>query len=212
MKSSLLFKLYKLFYEIIPTFFICSYCGLKFHSSWVIKGVPCIITRKWYDRLFRGLKGGTLIIGENFRCNNKVNSNSIGLIQPCVFDIAIDGGKLTIGNNVGISGSTINATTSVTIEDNVIIGSGCIITDTDSHPLDYESRLADDKTKTKRKPVLIKEGAFIGARTIILKGVTIGRHAIIGAGSVVSRDIPDDCIACGNPAKIIRKNQEDDLI
>ena len=78
---------------------------------------------------------GTLTIGSHFKCNNRKKSNSIGLIQPCVFNISILGSLLTIGNNVGISGSSISATTSVTIGDNVLIGSGCLITDTDAHPI-----------------------------------------------------------------------------
>ena len=59
-------------------------------------------------------------------------------------------------------------------------------------------------SKTSRAPILIKEGAFIGARSIILKGVTIGRHSVVGAGYVVLKDVPDNCIVAGNPAKIIK--------
>lgn len=149
--------------------------------------------------------GGRIEIGKRFHCNNTVTSNSIDLIQPCVFCILQDGGILKIGNNVGISGSTINATLSVTIDDNVLIGSGCIITDTDSHPIDYEAHIHKDMKQTKSASVHICEGAFIGARAIILKGVTIGRHAIVGAGSVVTKDVPDYCIASGNPATISNK-------
>ena len=148
--------------------------------------------------------GGMLTIGKNFSCKNKVNSNSIGLIQPCIFDIAIDGSRIVIGNNVGISGATINAANCVTIEDNVAIGSGCLITDTDSHPIEYSARITDDNSKTKTAPIHIKEGAFIGARCIVMKGVTIGTHSVIGAGSVVTKSIPDNCIACGNPAKVVK--------
>lgn len=204
MQKAKLYKVYRLIYEILPTFFNCAFSGLKFNSSWNVVGRPKIIKRSWVDRLFRHLKGGELIIGDGFRCNNTVTSNTIGLIQPCVFDLLETGSKIEIGNNVGISGSTLNATMSITIEDNVLIGSGCIITDTDSHPLDYLARITSDKTKTKRAPIVIKEGAFIGARSIILKGVTIGRHSVIGANSVVTKSIPDNCLACGNPAIIIK--------
>ena len=60
-------------------------------------------------------------------------------------------------------------------------------------------------THIKTKPILIKEGAFIGAQSIILKGVTIGKHSVVGAGSVVTKDIPDGEIWGGNPAVFIRK-------
>lgn len=54
------------------------------------------------------------------------------------------------------------------------------------------------------RPVLIKEGAWIGAHAIVLPGVCIGRYAIVGAGSVVTKDIPDYGVAVGNPARVIR--------
>lgn len=201
---TMIFYIYRLFYEIIPTFFWCSISGLSFDISWNIKGKPYVIRRKWYDRLFRGLIGGEIIIGKGFRCNNTLTSNTIGLIQPCVFDILENNSQIVIGNNVGISGSTINATKSIIIEDDVLIGSGCIITDTDSHPILYEDRISCDKLKTESRPIQIKKGAFIGARTIILKGVTVGVNSVVGAGSVVSKDVPDNCIVAGNPAKIVK--------
>ena len=204
MNNTWLYRMYKLVYEVVPTFFNCILSGLSFDSSWNVIGRPRIIKRKWYDRIYRHLHGGELCIGKGFKCNNSVTSNTIGLIQPCVFDILEDGSKIIIGDNVGISGSTINATTSITIEDNVLIGSGCIITDSDSHPIDYEYRIRSDKSKVQRAPIVIKEGAFIGARSIILKGVTIGRHSVVGASSVVTKSVPDNCLVGGNPAKIIK--------
>jgi acetyltransferase-like isoleucine patch superfamily enzyme len=115
------------------------------------------------------------------------------------------GSKIIIGDNVGISGSTINATTTITIGDNVLIGSGCIITDTDSHPLGIEDRIRNDYSKTKSSPIVICNNVFIGARSIILKGVTIGEGAIIGAGSILSSNVPPFSIYAGNPAKFIKK-------
>jgi len=57
------------------------------------------------------------------------------------------------------------------------------------------------------KPVVIKEGSFIGAGSIILPGVTIGKNSLVGAGSVVTKDIPNCCVVAGNPAKLIRRLQ-----
>lgn len=84
---------------------------------------------------------GKIKIGKNFHCANTPQYNSIGTIQPCVFNYSKPNSIIEIGDNVGISGSTINATTKITIGDNVLIGSGCLITDTDSHPLHWEDRL-----------------------------------------------------------------------
>ena len=69
----------------------------------------------------------------------------------------------------------------------------------------YENRVQNGDTDVKTKPILIKEGAFIGAHAMILQGVTIGRHSVVGAGAVVTKDIPDGQIWGGNPAVCIRK-------
>ena len=84
-----------------------------------------------------------------------------------------------------------------------MIGSGCIITDTDSHPIRWQDRL-DNPNSTVSKPIVIEDNVFIGARSIILKGVTIGFGSVVGAGSVVSKDVPKNVIVCGNPAKIVK--------
>ncbi len=88
----------------------------------------------------------------------------------------------------------------------MLIGSGCLITDTDAHPIDWEDRRNGKLDKVVRKPVHIGNDVFIGARSIILKGVTIGDRSIIGAGSVVTRDVPPDSVAVGNPAIVISRN------
>lgn len=189
---------------VLPTIFYSLISNFKINTTHVIVGRPRIIVGNRLVNWFLKQSHGELIIGDNFKCNNKVTSNSIGLIQPCVFNISSSGSRIIIGNNVGISGSTINATTTITIGDNVLIGSGCLITDTDSHPLHWKDRLEERNELTRRSPITIEEDVFIGARCIILKGVTIGKGAVVGAGSVVSKDIPPFAIVCGNPAKVVK--------
>ena len=112
-------------------------------------------------------------------------------------------GMICIGNNVGISHANITAFSGVTIEDNVLIGSGAKIWDTDFHPVNYQNRV--ENSEPLSRPIRIKEGAFVGACSIILKGVTIGEHSVIGAGSVVTKDVPDNEVWARNPAKLMRK-------
>lgn len=105
---------------------------------------------------------------------------------------------------MGISHANITAFDSVVIEDNVLIGSGVKIWDTDFHSVDYLDRMQEPDTHVQSASVIIKEGAFIGACAIILKGVIVGKHSVIGAWSVVTKNVPDNEVWAGNPAKFIK--------
>jgi acetyltransferase-like isoleucine patch superfamily enzyme len=149
--------------------------------------------------------GGVLIIGERFKMNNGMQGNVIGRPQRCVFIVG-RGAQIKIGNNVGISQSAIICRKKIEIGDNVKIGGGVCIYDTDFHSLKSTDRLFSnlDKENTVNKSIKIEENVFIGAHSTILKGVTIGKNSIIGAGSVISKSIPANEIWAGNPVKFIK--------
>ncbi len=113
---------------------------------------------------------------------------------------------LHIGNCSGMSGGLIWATESITIGDHVNIGGNCSIMDGDMHNTDWRMRRKDreEVVTYKKAPISIDDDVWIGANCTILKGVHIGARSIIGAGSVVNKDIPSDCIAGGNPCKVIK--------
>lgn len=145
-------------------------------------------------------------IGHKFMMNNGFSDILIGRQQPCFF-VVPQKGELIIGNNVGISATAIVCWNRIEIKDNVRIGGGTVIYDTDFHSLNYQDRLSfiEKQENIKTAPILIKESAFIGANCTILKGVTIGEKSIIGACSVVAKDVPANEVWAGNPAKFIRK-------
>jgi acetyltransferase-like isoleucine patch superfamily enzyme len=147
---------------------------------------------------------GECIIGKNVNINSDHRANPVGRASKTQLIIRA-GALLYIGNNVGMSNSSLLCTQSITIEDDVLIGNGCMIWDTDFHPLEYDRRKAHPNSGYTSKPIIIHKGAFIGAATIILKGVEIGERSVIGAGSVITRSIPADEIWAGNPAVFIRK-------
>jgi acetyltransferase-like isoleucine patch superfamily enzyme len=167
--------------------------GIFWHHSMRFWGLPHIQKRRRSEISF----------GKNFIACSKRDFNSIGVFQKCIFKTNHPNAKIIIEDNVGISGSTIAATVSVTIKRDVLVGSGCLITDSDAHPLSYKDRLNGGIIRAK--PVVIGEGVFLGARSIVLKGITIGRGSVIGAGSVVVKDIPENCLAAGNPARVLRE-------
>lgn len=116
--------------------------------------------------------------------------------------------QLIIGANVGISSSMVFCSNSITIGDNVKIGGGTRVFDTDFHNMrSFEERRnsSTDGPNAVTKPVIIEDDVFIGTNCIIGKGVTIGARSIIAAGSVVVKNIPEDEVWGGNPAKFIKK-------
>lgn len=143
-------------------------------------------------------------IGRNFAMNNGVNGNPIGCYEKCTIFVGRKG-TLTIGDNVGLSQAALIAIDNIVVGDNVKIGGGACIWTTDFHSLDAGIRnSAEDLKYRNTAPVHIHNNAFIGAKSIILKGVTIGENSIVAAGSVVTKSIPSNQIWGGNPAKFIR--------
>jgi acetyltransferase-like isoleucine patch superfamily enzyme len=107
-------------------------------------------------------------------------------------------GKIRIGDRVFLnSGSIIFSTVAVTIEDDVALANEAYVMDSDSHGVEGRP--------PREEPVIIGRGSWIGARAIVLPGVTIGSRCIVAAGAVVSRDVPDETLVAGNPAKEVRK-------
>ena len=169
--------------------------GVNF-SSFRSKGIPFINVSL----------GGTLIIGKNFWMNNKIFANPIGRVQRCSIVVG-NGAKLVIGENVGMSSTAIVCYDNIEIGDNVNLGGNTVIYDTDFHSLNFMDRRnrKKDIENTNTSPVKIGNDVFIGAHTTILKGIEIGENSIVGASSVVTRNVPSNEIWAGNPAKLIRK-------
>ena len=165
------------------------------HASFFTSGIPYLLVSG----------NGSIQFGQNFKMHNIHSANPIGRIQRCSF-VAQKNGKIIIGDDVGISFTAIVAHKEVRIGNRVKIGGGTCIYDTDFHSLDKTIRAdgISDKQMAKSAAINIKDNAFIGANSTILKGVTIGENSVIGACSVVTRSIPDNEIWAGNPANFIK--------
>lgn len=184
-------------------------------DSIVVRWLVLLVTyfvykvRYWGKVKFKGLtyfytgKGARIDFkGRGTIVNNYSLSNAFGLFQRTIF--YAPGGHITIGEECGISGSTFCSMDEITIGDRVQVGANCKIMDNDQHSLDSEERYKDIRDNVGKRPVRIGDDCFIGTGCIITKGTTLGKKCVVGAGSVVHGDFPDNCVIAGNPAKIIR--------
>jgi len=120
---------------------------------------------------------------------------------------AVTCSNISIGKNVVVRPSTMifaDEYAQVIIEDNVMMGAGVHFY-VNNHKFESREIPLIEQGYYPSKSIIIREGAWIGANCIILPGVTIGVNAVIGAGSIVSKSIPDFCIAVGSPARIINE-------
>lgn len=157
----------------------------------------CLIGRPHF-RIARGARvvmaGGVKIFG------NKLMNPLIGSGRSTFWAIC-PGAVIELGKDVGCSSPCICAAERIRIGEGTILGADCLIVDNDFHLPGPGWQWGFNPAETAR-PVEIGRGCFIGARAIILKGVTIGDGAVIGAGAVVSRDVPAGHLATGNPATV----------
>jgi acetyltransferase-like isoleucine patch superfamily enzyme len=137
-------------------------------------------------------------IGDSCKFKSRADSNLIGINRPCIISTLSSNFNATIiiGNNCGFSGTVIGAHKSITIGNNVRCGANTVISDSDWHIED--SRIGGPAE------VRIEDNVWLGEDVKVLKGVTIGKNSVIGTGSIVTKNIPENVIAAGNPCRILR--------
>ena len=159
-----------------------------------------------------GLGSGVALGSIRSASNSSVVIGRDSLIA-CRFSIDKIGAKIIVGDRCFLGKSHLVSADSIVIEDDVIISWGVTIVDHNSHPLDASARTNDvadwmngrkNWTRVTSAPVLIGRKSWIGFNAVVLKGVTIGEGAVVGACSVVTKDVAPFTVVAGNPARIIR--------
>lgn len=166
--------------------------GVEIGGGWRLYGLPII--QRHRDSQIR--------IGRGANLRSTPRSNPLGAHHPVIFSTRRAGARIAIGDDFGMTGGSIVCDESITIGDRVWVGANAVITDTDFHPLEPETRRARP-LHANTAPVEIADDVFIGMSALILKGLRIGAGAVVGAGSVVSRDVPAGAIVAGNPARVV---------
>lgn len=154
--------------------------------------------------LCRRCSGLSIEIGDNVRISNKLCENPAGVTNRTVLVAGRSGARIKIGNNVGISGAILYCSNEIVVEDNVQIGAGVKVYDTDFHPVNFLARREHKIDLIETKAVCICQDVWLGANATILKGVTIGERSIVATGAVVTKDVPNDVIVAGVPAKVVK--------
>lgn len=174
------------------------FAGLKFYVRHYLApqldglGKNAYVVKPWHVEVF----GAPITIGDNITL--LAASDRITRLTVWADRKEIPG--ISIGDHVLISpGVRISAAQKIVISDNCMIASNAYITDSDWHGI-YDRSLPPESAS----PVLLKPNVWIGDSAIICKGVTIGENSIVGAGAVVSSDIPANVIAAGNPARVVK--------
>jgi acetyltransferase-like isoleucine patch superfamily enzyme len=166
--------------------------GVRIHGNITLAGRPIISLAP----------GSEMTFGDGVVLNSAVRANPLSNSQPCVLRTMAPRARLILGEGVGISGSSICAMASIEIGEGSILGSGAMLIDNDFHSPGPEWTWGPALLEDAR-PIRVGRGVFIGARAIVLKGVTLGDRCIVGAGAVVTKDVPPGGRAVGNPARII---------
>ena len=161
--------------------------------------------RIWGTVKMRRFPGSQIKIGKNFYNVNRPGRYAFNIFPQTLIRTYSSSSKVEIGDGVGANSMAIFCRSqTIRIGARTMLGGNCQIMDSDGHPLWPLSSRSDYPGCEHDAPVYIGSDVFIGLNVVVLKGSSIGNGAVIAAGSVVSGEIPSNCVAGGIPAKVIR--------
>ena len=180
---------------------LVDYCFLRFYgveAGWGdvwLGGFP-IIRRK---------AGSRIVLGQGVKLISSSRHNPAGVNHPVILATLAPGALIEIGPGTGLSGNAVCAVRAVRIGAACGLGANAAIYDTDFHPLEPGQRLRQQHdTDAASAPIRLGAHVWLGANSLVLKGVTIGEGAVIAAGAVVTQDVPPHTLAGGVPAKVLK--------
>lgn len=155
--------------------------------------------------------GSRLILGDGVLLNSRNRGYHVNMYGPVKLFADRPGAIISIGNMTRIHGSCIHAWRSVQIGQRCLIAANCQILDSNGHDCCFGNVTQRIHTSGSARPVAIEDDVWVGANSMVLPGVTIGRGSIIAAGSVVVGDVPPMAIARGNPATVVAFSDDETI-
>jgi len=147
-------------------------------------------------------RGSRIAMGDGLTLRSWPRSNPLAPTAPVVLSTRRADAVIEVGEDCGFTGTTLVAADRITIGDRVLVGGNASIVDFDFHPLTPEGR-AEAINAGAAAPIVIEDDVFAGMEALILKGVTIGQGAVVGAGAIVTQDVPPRTVVAGNPAEVV---------
>jgi acetyltransferase-like isoleucine patch superfamily enzyme len=155
--------------------------------------------------IVRMAKGSRILIGDRVVLCSDSRFTDLGVNHPVILRTLREDAKIVIGNDSGISGGSVCAAVSIELGKECLIGANVTIIDTDFHAIKPEGRRFNrNQHEIGSSAVRIEDNVFIGTGAMVLKGVIIGMNSVVGACSVVVKDVPSNAILSGNSARLIR--------
>lgn len=197
--GTLCFHLHRFFqslhqgYTTLGTRILARIKGIELGSGLTCRGIP----------YFYRTPHSQIVIGRDCSIWSSFRSNQVGSMHRSRICTMSPDARIRIGDNVGMSAVTITAHGCISIGDHTMIGADTVIIDSDFHNLSSADPAVRHNQLGAVASVNIGKNVFIGTRCTILKGVTIGDNAVVGAGSIVTKDIPSGARAAGNPCCIL---------
>jgi acetyltransferase-like isoleucine patch superfamily enzyme len=185
--------------------------GVAWQEGW-----PILLKWVWIEPVMRSVCAQ---MGRGFRAERLPYMRGHGRLRlgddvrlsgrSCFYFMRVADGdpEIRIGHGVFIgNGCTLAAAERIVIGDRCLLAPGVRIHDNDGHPLDAARRAAGGAMEPANiGPVTVEAGAWLAAGAVVLKGVTVGARSVVGAGAVVTEDVPPDCVVAGNPARVVRR-------
>jgi acetyltransferase-like isoleucine patch superfamily enzyme len=202
-------KIYRIFFPAFSHQELLQRKQLEDYKFLINKGVETELgyVTLYGEPLILKVKNSRIVMGKGVVIISESLYNRSGINHPTVIATEAPGAEIIIGDGVGMSGASIVAVERIEIGDDTMLGANTNIYETDFHCMDSKQRLNQkDILEAKHAPIYIGKQCWIAANVTVLKGVNIGDRAVVGAMSLVNKDILNDEVVAGVPAKTIITN------